>query len=65
MSKYEPPRERLGKHWSRLMSEFVLRFLKSEFAATAIEYALIAAGILIAIVAAVSSVGTSVNAMPK
>jgi hypothetical protein len=34
MNKYDPPR--LGKHWSRLMSEFVLRFLESEFAATAI-----------------------------
>ena len=45
------------------MSELVLRFIKDKSAATAIEYALIAAGISIAIVAAVNSVGTSVNAM--
>ena len=38
-----------------------LRFLKDETAATAIEYALIAAGIALAIVTAVSNLGTAVN----
>lgn len=38
-----------------------LQFLKNESAATAIEYALIAAGIALAIVTAVSSLGTTVN----
>jgi pilus assembly protein Flp/PilA len=36
-------------------------FLASESAATAIEYALIAAGLSIVIVAAVNSVGTTLN----
>ena len=38
-----------------------LRFLKDETAATAIEYALIAAGIALAIVTAVSNLGTAVS----
>ena len=38
-----------------------LQFLKDESAATAIEYALIAAGIALAIVTAVNSLGTAVN----
>jgi pilus assembly protein Flp/PilA len=38
-----------------------LQFLKNESAATAIEYALIAAGVALAIVAAVNSLGTAVN----
>lgn len=37
-------------------------FLKNEFGATAIEYALIAAGISIVIVAAVNGIGTTLNA---
>jgi pilus assembly protein Flp/PilA len=36
-------------------------FLASESAATAIEYALIAAGLSIVIVAAVNGIGTSLN----
>ena len=39
----------------------LLRFLKDETAATAIEYGLIVAGISIAIIVAVNSVGTSLN----
>jgi pilus assembly protein Flp/PilA len=39
------------------------RFLRGESGATSIEYALIAAGIGIAIVATVNSLGTSVNTM--
>jgi pilus assembly protein Flp/PilA len=37
------------------------RFLKDESAATAIEYALIAAGIAMAIVAAVNGLGTTLG----
>ena len=39
----------------------VTAFLKNESGATAIEYGLIAAGISIAIIAAVNSIGTSLN----
>ena len=38
-------------------------FIKDETAATAIEYALIAGGLSIVIVAAVDSVGTSLNSI--
>jgi pilus assembly protein Flp/PilA len=61
MHKYNLARERLGKHWSRIMRELFLRFFKSESAATAIEYALIASGISIVILAAVTSIGDSLN----
>lgn len=37
------------------------RFLKDESGATAIEYGLIAAGISVAIIAAVQTLGTSLN----
>ena len=43
------------------MSNFFV-FLKNESGATAIEYALIASGISVAIVTAVNSVGTQVTA---
>jgi pilus assembly protein Flp/PilA len=39
----------------------VLRFINDEIGATAIEYGLIAAGISIVIIAAVNSIGTSLN----
>jgi pilus assembly protein Flp/PilA len=39
----------------------LLRFLKDETGATAIEYAIIAGGISIVIVAAVQSIGTALN----
>jgi pilus assembly protein Flp/PilA len=39
------------------------RFLKDESAATAIEYAMIAAGIAVAVVATVTALGSSVSAM--
>ncbi len=42
------------------MSKFVA-FLKDESAATAIEYGLIAAGISIAIIAVVNTLGTTLN----
>jgi len=38
------------------------RFISNESGATAIEYGLIAAGIAVAIIAAVQSVGTALNA---
>lgn len=40
----------------------VTRFLADQTGATSIEYGLIAAGISVAIIAAVNSVGTSLNA---
>jgi len=39
----------------------LISFLKNESGATAIEYGLIAAGISIAIIAAVNAVGTDLN----
>jgi pilus assembly protein Flp/PilA len=45
-----------------LMRKFLADFLTSESGATAIEYGLIAAGIAVAIIAAVQSVGTALNA---
>ena len=43
------------------MKNSISRFLNDEFGATAIEYGLIAAGIAVAIIAAVNGVGTSLN----
>jgi pilus assembly protein Flp/PilA len=40
----------------------ISRFLKDETAATAIEYGLIAAGISLAIIAAVNGLGSKLNA---
>jgi pilus assembly protein Flp/PilA len=40
-----------------------VRFLKNDRGATAIEYAIIAGTLSIAIVAVVTSIGTSVNSM--
>jgi len=42
-------------------SELLVRFLKDESAATAIEYGLIAAGISLAIIAVVSNLGTKLK----
>jgi pilus assembly protein Flp/PilA len=44
------------------MLNFVSRFMNDESGATAIEYGLIAAGIAVAIIAAMQSVGTALNA---
>jgi pilus assembly protein Flp/PilA len=44
-----------------LMKNLFSRFLKDESGATAIEYGLIAAGIAIAIIAAVQGVGTKLS----
>ena len=43
------------------MSKVWARFLKDEFGATAIEYALIAAGIALAIIAVVNGLGSNLN----
>ena len=43
------------------MNKVLSRFLKDESGATAIEYGLIAAGISVAIIAAVNALGTTVN----
>jgi pilus assembly protein Flp/PilA len=43
------------------MRKFLSRFMNNESGATAIEYGLIAAGIAVAIIAAVNSIGTSLN----
>jgi len=40
----------------------LLRFVANESGATAVEYGLIAAGISVAIITAVNSLGTSLNA---
>jgi pilus assembly protein Flp/PilA len=43
------------------MKACVLRFARDESGATAIEYGLIAAGIALAIIAAVNGLGTNLN----
>ena len=43
------------------MNKFISRFLKDELGATAIEYGLIAAGIAVVIIAAVTAVGTNLT----
>jgi pilus assembly protein Flp/PilA len=43
------------------MRRIVARFFKDETGATAIEYGLIAAGISVAIIATVASLGTNLN----
>ena len=44
------------------MNKLVVRFLKDNSGATAIEYGLIAAGISVAIIAVVNGLGTKLNA---
>ena len=43
------------------MNKFITRFLKDESGATAIEYGLIAAGIAVVIIAAVTAVGSNLS----
>ena len=50
--------ERNGEGFVRLLT----KFWRDETGATAIEYGLIAAGISLAIIAAVNSLGTTLNA---
>jgi pilus assembly protein Flp/PilA len=44
-----------------VMRGLVVRFFTDEIGATAIEYSLIAAGIAMAVIAAVNALGTAVN----
>jgi pilus assembly protein Flp/PilA len=44
------------------MLAFFVQFFRNELAATSIEYALLAAGVAVAIVSAVNTVGTTVQA---
>jgi pilus assembly protein Flp/PilA len=44
------------------MKNLFVRFVKNESGATAIEYGLIAAGISVAIIAVVQTLGTNLNA---
>ena len=44
------------------MKNLLVRFVKNESGATAIEYGLIAAGISVAIIAVVNGLGTTLNA---
>jgi pilus assembly protein Flp/PilA len=48
-------------HMELSMKNLVLRFVKDESGATAIEYGLIAAGISVVIITAVNLVGTDLN----
>jgi pilus assembly protein Flp/PilA len=43
------------------MSKLLMRFLRDQSGATAIEYGLIAAGIAVAIIAVVQGLGTNLN----
>ena len=45
----------------RTMRRQLIAFLKDEFAATAIEYGLIAAGIALAIIPVIKGIGTKLN----
>jgi len=49
-------------HQGVFMSKLFVLFLNDESGATAIEYGLIAAGISLAIIAAVNGLGTTLNA---
>jgi pilus assembly protein Flp/PilA len=46
----------------QVMQNLIARFAKDETGATAIEYGLIAAGISLAIILAVNTLGTTLNA---
>ena len=48
--------------WEHAMHHLALAFVRDESGATAIEYGLIAMGIMLVIVAAVTSIGTSLQA---
>ena len=47
--------------WSYPMKNLIARFVKDESGATAIEHCLIAAGISLAIIAVMNSLGTNLN----
>jgi pilus assembly protein Flp/PilA len=57
------PLSELGVPMRRSMSKIVRRFIPAQEGATAIEYALIASGIAGAIIAVITTLGGSVNAL--
>lgn len=56
-------RDELTMQMLQIQFDTFRRLIRDEQAATAIEYALIAAGVAVAIVAAVNALGVSVKAM--
>jgi pilus assembly protein Flp/PilA len=56
-----PGRLITARFWAAIVKNLILRFLKDESAATAIEYGLIAAGISIAIISVVNGLGTKLK----
>jgi pilus assembly protein Flp/PilA len=55
-------REEARRHYQEVvLKQLLLRFLANQSGATAIEYALLAAGIALAIITAVNSIGTTLN----
>jgi pilus assembly protein Flp/PilA len=52
---------RCGCRWEVVVRRLILQFMNDEAGATAIEYALIAAGISLAIITAVQGLGTTLN----
>jgi pilus assembly protein Flp/PilA len=58
----EPLGESGGTSQEGRLNKMLLKFLADESGATAIEYGLIAAGISLAIIAAVNALGTTLNA---
>jgi len=48
-------------NWRQILKRMVQKFWSDESGATAIEYGLIAAGIALAIITVVNSLGTSLN----
>jgi pilus assembly protein Flp/PilA len=61
VSGNHPIFERIGTRKGLTMKMLFARFLRDESGATAIEYGLIAAGISVAIITVVGTVGTSLN----
>ena len=55
--------EHTHTHLEAVLKYRLLKFFSNEFGATAIEYGLIAAGISIAILAAVNGLGSNLNTM--
>jgi pilus assembly protein Flp/PilA len=53
--------QNVNHHGNPAMKKLVRRFLNDDSGATAIEYGLIAAGISVAIIAAVNTIGTNLN----
>jgi pilus assembly protein Flp/PilA len=56
-----PVRRQRPNRLERAMYRTLLRFVKDDTGATAIEYGLIAAGISVAIIVAVETLGTNLN----